>query len=318
MTVSLHTACIFGGTGFIGRQIVREMAVRGYRIKVATRIPERAFDLKPCGVPGQVVPVACDYTDSSIARAVQGCDVVVNCVGILFEKGRKNRFQNLHAELPGRIGRAAAVAGVGRLVHLSALGVDRAGSKYAKTKQAGEESVRAAFPGVTILRPSVVFGVDDDFFNLFARLSVVLPVLPLIGGGKTKLQPVYVGDVADAVMAVLARNETAGRIYELGGPDVVTLRAVYETMFSYTHRPKALLNLPWCAAKIQGAVMGLMPRPLLTADQVETLKTDSIVTPGKPGLADLGIYPTAMAAILPTYLSRFCPGGRFGNKKMAS
>lgn len=318
MTIGSRTACIFGGTGFIGRQIVREMAALGFRIKVATRVPERAFDLKPCGTPGQIVPVGCDYSETAVLEAVKGCEVVINCVGILFEKGRKSRFQDLHAELPGRIGRAAALAGVKRLVHLSALGVDQAGSKYAKTKRAGEEFVLTSFPGATILRPSVVFGVDDGFFNMFARLSVVMPMLPLIGGGKTKLQPVYVGDVADAVLAVLAREETAGQIYELGGPDVLTLREIYQTMFSYTHRPKALIVLPWCVAKIQGTIMGLMPHPLLTADQVETLKTDNIVVPGRPGLADLGVRPTALAAILPTYLSRFQPGGRFGNKKMAS
>lgn len=317
MTVSSQTACVFGGTGFIGRQVVRELAARGYRVKVATRVPERAFDLKLCGAPGQIVPAACDYSPEAVARAVAGCDVVINCVGVLFEKG-KNRFQRLHADLPGVIGRAAASAGVARVIHISALGVDKATSRYARTKMAGEASLRAAYPLATILRPSVVFGVEDGFFNLLARLSVVLPALPLIGGGKTKLQPVYVGDVADAVMAALVNGDSAGKTYELGGPEVLSLRGVHEMMFSYTHRPKPLVTLPWPLAKVQGVAMSLLPRPLLTADQVETLKTDNIVTPGALGLSDLGLQPTPLSSALPTYLSRFRPGGRFGDKKIAS
>jgi NADH dehydrogenase len=317
MTQSPPLACIFGGTGFIGRQVVRELSAKGYRLKIASRVPERAYELKTCGTVGQIVPVFCDYTPQSVAQAVQGCDLVVNCVGILFERGRRNRFQNIHAELPGLIAKTCDESGVKRYIHLSALGVDRAHSKYAQSKIAGEQAAQKAFPGVTILRPSIVFGAGDGFFNLFARLSLFMPALPLIGGGHTRFQPVFVGDVADAVVKASAYPECAGHIYELGGPDIYTFRELYDLMFRHTGRPRPLISLPWGIAKIQGTLMGLLPRPLLTADQVETLKTDNVVSSGALTLRDLGIESTALSTILPTYLSRFRPGGRFGDKKAA-
>ncbi len=317
MTQSPPLACIFGGTGFIGRQVVRELSAKGYRLKIATRIPERAYELKTCGTVGQIVPVFCDYTEGSVAQAVQGCDLVVNCVGILFERGRRNTFQKIHAELPRLIARACHHAGVQKYIHFSALGVDRAHSKYAQSKKAGEDAAQKYFPGVTILRPSIVFGAGDGFFNLFARLSVFLPVLPLIGGGHTRFQPVFVGDVADAAVKASAHSECAGHIYELGGPDIYTFRELYDLMFLHTGRPRPLISLPWGIAKIQGMLMGMMPHPLLTADQVETLKTDNVVSPDALTLRDLGVESTALSTILPTYLSRFRPGGRFGNKKAA-
>ncbi|MBN8520538.1 MAG: complex I NDUFA9 subunit family protein [Alphaproteobacteria bacterium] len=317
MTHSLPLACIFGGTGFIGRQVVRELSAKGYRLKIATRVPERAYELKTCGTVGQIVPVFCDYTANSVAQAVQGCDLVVNCVGILFERGRRNTFQKIHAELPGLIAKACYESGVKKYIHLSALGVDRAQSKYAQSKKAGEEAAQKAFPSVTILRPSIVFGAGDGFFNLFARLSLFMPVLPLIGGGHTRFQPVFVGDVADAVVKASTYPECAGHIYELGGPDIYTFRELYDLMFRHTGRPRPLISLPWGIAKIQGTLMGFLPRPLLTADQVETLKTDNVVSSGALTLRDLGIEGTALSTILPTYLSRFRPGGRFGDKKAA-
>lgn len=321
--MSNKTACVFGGTGFIGTQVVRELAKAGYRVKVATRVPERAFFLRPCGSVGQVVPVACDYADEeSLAKAVEGCEAVVNCIGILFEKGRRSKFKSLHAELPGRIAALCASKGVDRLVHISALGSDAGTSRYAKTKRAGEEAVLERFPSATILRPSVVFGPGDGFFAMFARLAVYAPALPLIGGGTTRFQPVYVGDVADAVMAALtlpAQTEfnPQGRIYELGGPDVMSFKQIYDTILRETGRTRCLINLPWGVAKMQGAVMSLMPRPLLTADQVESLKTDNVVTGQHPGLAHLGVNPTAVSTILPSYLSGYRPGGRFADKKRA-
>ena len=323
MSVQHKTACIFGGTGFIGHQIVRELAKAGYRVKVATRVPERAYILKTCGNIGQIVPVFCDYgDDESLREAVQDCQAVVNCIGILFEKGKKASFQALHTELPGRIAKICAEEAVDRLVHISALGVEQGTSKYAKTKLEGETAVRENFPDVSILRPSVVFGPGDDFFNMFARLSALLPALPLIGGGGTKFQPVYVGDVADAVIACLQAPATSedrpqGKIYELGGPDVLSFREIYERLFEQTGRRRTLVSIPWGMAKIQGAFMGLMPRPLLTCDQVESLKTDTVVSEGSLTLQDLGITPAALDTILPTYLSRHRPGGRFGDKKTA-
>ena len=316
-TDSYKQACIFGGTGFIGRQITRELARQGYTIKVATRVPERAYFLRTAGNVGQIVPFLCDYNnDASLRAAVKGCDVVVNCVGILFEKG-KNSFTKIHTELPRAIAKACSAERVERFVHISALGCDQAHSKYAKSKRNGEMAVYENFPGATILRPSVVFGVEDNFFNMFAKLSVVLPVLPLIGGGKTKFQPVYVGDIASALGVVVQYHETQEKIFELGGPDILNFRQMYEKMFEITKRRRALVSLPWGLAKIQGCLMSILPAPVLTADQVETLKTDNVVQADALGFKDLGITPTSLDAILPTYLNRFKPGGRFGDKKRA-
>ena len=314
---SYKQACIFGGTGFIGRQITRELARQGYTIKVATRVPERAYFLRTAGNVGQIVPVFCNYNDdASIRAAVKGCDVVVNCVGILFEKG-KNSFTKIHTELPRAIAKACSAEKVGRFVHISALACDQAHSKYAKSKRNGEMAVYENFPKATVLRPSVVFGVEDNFFNKFARLSIMSPVLPLIGGGETKFQPVYVGDIATAVGVVLQYPETEEKIFELGGPDTLNFRRIYEKLFQMTGRPKALISLPWGLAKIQGRLMSILPVPLLTADQVESLKTDNVVQGGSLGFNDLGIVPTSLDTILPTYLNRYRPGGRFGDKKRA-
>ncbi|MEM6781443.1 MAG: complex I NDUFA9 subunit family protein [Pseudomonadota bacterium] len=326
-------ACVFGGTGFVGTQVVRELASAGYRVKVATRVPERAYELKTCGVVGQVVPYACNYNDqASISEAVKGSDVVINLIGILFEKG-KSTFEKAHKDIPQMIATSCANEGVKRFVHVSALGVDQATSDYARSKLAGEEEILKAFPVATILRPSVVFGPDDEFFNMFAQLARFLPVLPLVGGGKTKFQPVFVGDVADAVMKALSLTVSGdsnpqGKIYELGGPEVLTFKEIYDRLFETTGQKRGLMPLPFGVAKIQGAVFsgtskiigvvtGLTPKPLLTADQVESLKTDNIVNENALSFSELGLKPTAMAAILPSYLARFRKGGRFGNKKSA-
>lgn len=319
----LHkTATIFGGTGFIGRQIVRELARLGYTVKVATRVPESVFSLKPSGTVGQIVPFPVQYRDpASIAAAVRGAQVVVNCVGILHER-RRGDFQRLHAELPGVIAQASAEAGVQRLVHISALSCERGTSRYAKTKAAGEIAVRRNFPGATILRPSAVFGPEDRFFNMFAELARYVPFLPLIGGGKTKFQPVYAGDVADAVVACLTRapigdHDPRGKTYELGGPEIVDMREIYDRIFTHTRRRRNLMTLPWGMAKMQAGFMGMLPAPLLTPDQVESLKTDNVVTQGALTLADLGIAATGMNLILPGYLAYYAPGGKFGDKKRA-
>lgn len=317
MSQNYKKACVFGGTGFIGRQIVRKLAREGYIIKVATRFPESAFFLKTAGDVGQIVPVACDYRDeASVESAVRGCDVVVNCIGILAERG-KSTFEKIHVDLAARIAKACKDQNVQRFIHISALGCDVSRSRYGKSKKRGEDAVRQNFAEATILRPGVVFGPEDDFFNMFARLSIILPVLPLIGGGKTKMQPVYVGDVADAAIAASLCPDAPGRTFELGGPAVLTFKEIYLRLAQETGRKPCLISVPWGLAKVQGFILGLLPGPLLTADQVESLKMDSIVSPQAKGLADLGVTATTMDVVLPSYLARYRPGGRFGDKKRA-
>jgi uncharacterized protein YbjT (DUF2867 family) len=317
MSQNYKKACVFGGTGFVGRQIVRLLAREGYLIKVATRHPAGAFELKTAGDVGQIVPVACDgRNQASIENAVRGCDVVINCVGILSPKG-KNTFERIHVELPGNIAKACTDAKVQRFIHISALGCEVSKSKYAKSKKRGEDAVRQNFANATILRPGVIFGADDQFFNKFARLSLVMPFLPLIGGGKTKMQPVYVCDVAEAAIAATLCPDAPGRTYELGGPEVLSFKDIYKRLARETGRHPFLISLPWGLAKIQGAILSLLPGPLLTADQVEFLKTDTIVSAQAKGLGDLRIAATGMDAVLPSYLARYRPGGRFGDKKRA-
>lgn len=311
MSLQNKIVTVFGGSGFIGRQIVRGLARQGAEVKIAARVPEHAYFLKPCGAVGQIVPLACDYArEESIKAAIKGSDFVINCVGILSEK-RKGQFNAVHARLPGSIARACSEAGVQRLVHLSALGIEGSGSRYAASKREGEDALMAACPKAIILRPSVVFGPDDDFFNRFAGLAQVLPFLPLIGGGKTRFQPVYVGDVAEAAIRCLTLP-AQGQTYALGGPEVMNFRQIYEILFRATGRRRGLISLPWGLAKLQARFMGLLPNPPLTPDQVEQLKTDSVVGPEQPGLSDLGITPTPLELVLPHYLNRYRPGGRFG------
>lgn len=315
MTQNYKQACILGGTGFIGTQITRELVKLGYIVRVATRTPEKAYFLKTCGSVGQVVPVFCDYADdATLEKAIKGCNVVINCIGILYEK-RNGDFAKTHTELPRRIAKVCKTLLVERLIHISALGCDSALSLYGRSKMAGEQAILENFHSATILRPSVVFGAGDNFFNMFAKLSVVLPFLPLIGGGKTKFQPVYVGDIVDAVCACLKSKDTMGKIYELGGPEILTFKEIYQKLFSQTGRKKMLVTLPWGIAKIQGTLMGMLPSPILTADQVLSLKTDTIVGSNSLTFKELGLVPTSMDTILPSYLFRYKPGGRFGDKK---
>ena len=315
------TATVFGGTGFIGRQVVRELAARDVVVKVATRVPERAYFLRPCGAVGQVIPYACDYNDAdSLREAVRGSDCVVNCIGILFER-KKSKFERIHLDLAERIAKACKKENVGRFVHISALGVDKASSKYAYSKKEGEDAVMDACGHVSILRPSVVFGPDDEFFNMFAQVAQIVPFapLPLVGGGHTRFQPVYVGDVADAVMACLQKPEAdvCGKVFELGGPEIVTLRGVMEKLFEHSGLKRGLVALPWALAKIKAGFLSLLPRPLLTPDQVDTLKTDNVVSNDALTFKDLDIMPTAMDSILPQYLKQYRPGGSFGKVKRA-
>lgn len=318
MSMSLQNkiVTVFGGTGFIGRHIVRDLAQKGALIKIATRVPERTYFLKTSGAVGQIAPLTCNYADeASVKAAVQGSDFVINCIGILQEK-KKGQFDRLQAALPGTIARACAECGVERFVHISALGIEGANSRYSASKREGEAAVLAAFPKASILRPSVVFGPDDNFFNRFAAMAEILPALPLIGGGHTRFQPVYVGDVAQAALACLTLA-AEGRIYELGGPEVLSFQEIYEMLFRATGRRRTLVSLPWSLAKMQASFMAFLPNPPLTCDQVEQLKTDSIVSENSLGLKDLAITPTAPELVLPRYLARFKPGGRFGKPNAA-
>lgn len=317
MAQHYKTATVFGGTGFVGTQIVRELAKRDIIVKVATRVPERAYFLKPCGAVGQVVPVQCDYNDDkSIAAAVKGSDYVVNCIGVLFEKGAQS-FQRAHVDIPTSIAKACKKLDVKSFVHISALAAERGTSKYSKSKIKGEKAVASKFSNASILRPSVIFGEGDEFFNMFASLARVLPVLPLIGGGETKFQPVYVGDVADAALAALTKSDAQGKVFELGGLDTLSFKEVYEKLFYYTGQNPVLVPIPYGLAKVQAFFMGVLPKPPLTRDQVESLKTDNVMNDDALGLADLGVAPMGLDVILPQYLTRYRRGGRFGDKMSA-
>ena len=309
---------IYCGSGFIGRYIARRMAKEGWRVRVAVRRPNEAIFVRPYGVVGQVEPVFCNIRDDASVRAVmQGADAVVNCVGVLNEVGR-NGFDAVQAEGAARVARIAAELGVGRLVQLSAIGADaESASAYARSKAAGEAAVRMAFPEAVILRPSVVFGSEDQFFNRFAAMTRFGPVLPVVGAG-TKFQPVYVDDVAQAaVRGVL--GEAAPGVYELGGPDVRTFRALMQKMLQVVQRRRLVVNIPFFVARIMGGAfdllqtltLGLFTNGLITRDQVRNLAHDNVVSPHARGLADLGIAPTPIDAVLPEYLWRYRPSGQY-------
>ncbi|MFT8242614.1 complex I NDUFA9 subunit family protein [Roseomonas sp. BN140053] len=300
---------VFGGSGFIGRYVVQRLARLDYVVRVPTRIPDRVRPLITQGRVGQIVPLGLDLgDDAEIARTVQGAEVVINLVGILAER-RPGDFQRLQAEAAGRIARAAAAAGVSRLVQLSAIGAENGSdSLYARSKAAGEDAVRAGFPGATILRPSIVFGPEDQFFNRFAGLSRVLPVLPVVGAA-TRFQPVYVGDVADAVIAAITREDTPGKTYELAGPRVATFRELMEMMLDIVGRRRRVVEVPAGLARLQARLGEFLPNPPLTRDQILLLQHDNVPSGRVPGLQELGIVPHSLESILPGYLNRFRPGG---------
>ena len=306
---------MLGGSGFIGRYIVKRLAARGEVIAVGCRNAEAAKYLKPLGDVGQIVPLNIGIGDAALLPAfLAGNDWLVNCVGILRETGTQT-FELVHHIGPARLARFAREAGVDRFVHISAIGADpRSSSAYARTKAAGEQAVRDAFPTVTILRPSVVFGPEDRFFNRFASMAMFSPVLPLIGGGETRFQPVYVGDVADAVVTCLEDPATAGRIYELGGQKIYTFRQALELVLNEIRRKRPFVNLPFGLAALQARLMAILPSPPLTPDQVELLKSDNIVSSGALTLASLGLTPTPAEVVLPTYLDRFRRGGWYGQR----
>lgn len=322
MTQGSRLVTIFGGSGFVGRHLVRALARDGWRIRVAVRRPDLAGHLQPLGAVGQIHGVQANlrYRDS-VARAVHGADAVVNLVGILAESGRQS-FQAVQAQGARIIAEEAAKAGISNFVQLSAIGADAdSPAAYARTKAAGEAAVLANIPGAVILRPSIVFGPEDQFFNRFARMAQFLPFLPLIGGGETKFQPVFVGDVAAAAAKALAGEAKPG-IYELGGPDVRSFKALLEAILTITHRRRLLVPLPFSIAKLQASVLENLPGKLLTVDQVTMLERDNVVSAAAIAegrtLQGLGITPSSYEAIVPTYLYSFRPHGQFDRPESAA
>jgi len=306
---------IFGGSGFVGRYVAQAMARRGWRVRVAVRRPNEALFVKPYGVVGQVVPVQANVRDdASCARAIAGATAVVYCVGVLFNSGR-NTFRAVQEEGPARVARLAAEAGVARLALVSAIGADAASpSAYARTKAAGEAAARAAFPDAIILRPSIVFGPEDQFFNRFASMAMLSPVLPVVGAAA-RFQPVYVDDVAAAVARACAGEATPGATYELGGPRVASFRELIALMLKIIGRRRAIVEIPRPLALVQGAALEQLSRiglvPPMTRDQVRLLGRDNVVAPDARGFEDLGIAPTAMEAVLETYLYPYRRYGQY-------
>ncbi|WP_386679449.1 complex I NDUFA9 subunit family protein [Loktanella sp. R86503] len=312
---------IFGGSGFVGRYIARRLAKDGWRIRVACRTPNEAMFVRTYGAVGQVEPVFCNIRDDESVRAVtRGATAVVNCVGVLAESG-KNTFKAVQAEAPGRIAQIARAEGVAQMVQISAIGADSdADSAYARTKAAGEAAVLEHMPDAVILRPSIVFGPEDDFFNRFAGMSRMGPVLPVVGA-DTKFQPVFVDDVAAAVAAVLNDSSKHG-VFELGGPDVASFRELMQTMLTVVQRKRIIANIPFPAARAMAAGFGVAKTlslglftPPLTTDQVRNLAVDNVVAGDARGFADLGLTPRSMVSVLPDYLWRFRPSGQYAEIK---
>ena len=309
---------IFGGSGFVGRYIARRLAKQGWRVKVAVRRPNDALFVKPYGVVGQVEPVFCNIRDdASVAKALKGADVVVNCIGVLAEVGM-NRFHAVQSEGAGRIARLAVQEGVDSFVQLSAIGADEGSdSLYSVSKAMGEAAILGQFPEAVILRPSVIFGPEDQFFNRFASMTRLSPFLPLIGS-ETKFQPVYVDDVAHAAeLAVL--GHVVGGIYEIGGPDIASFKSLMERMLSVIQRKSIILPIPMFVGKVMATVfdavqfmsLGILKNGVVTRDQVKNLARDNIVSGIHKTFADLGIEPTGLDAILPGYLWSYRPSGQF-------
>ncbi len=321
--MNIRHVTVFGASGFIGRYVVQRLARLGIRVTAATRRPQRAQFLRPMGDVGQVVPVMADVTDDGqVAAAVAGTDAVINLAAIFYESASQGRFAAVHVEGAARVARLAQEAGAQRLIHMSGLmdlgAAENSSSAYIRSRAQGEEAVRAAFPGVTILRPSVVFGPEDDFFNRFAAMARVAPALPLFGGGTTRYQPVYVGDVADAVVKCVTDTATAGTIYELGGPRIYSIAEVMSLTLAVIDRKRPLVKLPFWVADVIGTLAGLAPgKPMITRAQAGLLRLDAVTTGGAPGLKELGIEPTACEIMLPTYLDRFRRGGRVASRVSA-
>ncbi|WP_170756113.1 complex I NDUFA9 subunit family protein [Ruegeria lacuscaerulensis] len=309
---------IYGGSGFVGRYVARRMANEGWRVRVAVRRPNEAMFVKPYGVVGQVEPILCNIRDdASVAAAMHGADAVVNCVGVLNELG-KNAFDAVQADGAERIARIASEQGITRMAHISAIGADAdSDSEYSQTKAQGEAGVLAHMPNAVILRPSVIFGTEDQFFNRFAGMTRMGPFLPLVGA-ETKFQPVYVDDVAKAAVQGVLGQAAAGT-YELGGPEVKTFRALMQQMLDVIHRRRVIIGMPFFAARIMAGVLDivkfvsfqLFPNSILTRDQLKNLRRDNVVSDGAKSFADLGIEPATLESVLPDYLWKFRPSGQY-------
>jgi uncharacterized protein YbjT (DUF2867 family) len=294
---------IFGGSGFIGRSIVQRLVENGTSVRVAARRPETVKDHLPREIGDKVEAVRVDiHDDAAVTAAVRDSEAVINLVAILYEKGRQT-FRSIHVEGARRVAAAAKQAGARRMIQMSALGASPISeAAYARTKAAGEQAVREVFADATVVRPSIVFGRDDDFFNRFAGMASMSPALPLIGGGKSRFQPVFVEDVAAAFAAILGDPATAGKTYELGGPQVYTFRELMEILLEQMGSRRLLLPLPFMAAEVQAYFLEWLPKPPLTRDQIALLKSDNVLGGQEPGLRDLGIEPTALESVLPTYI----------------
>ena len=307
---------VFGGSGFIGRYVVGALARQGWRVRVGVRQPHLAHHLQPLGTVGQIMPVQANvrYPDS-LAAACIGADAVINLVAVLYNAGAQ-KFDTVNAAGAGTVAEAARNAGARRLVHVSAIGADPdSTAEYARSKAEGEARAREAFADTVVVRPSIVFGPEDAFFNRFAGIARLSPALPLIGGGHTRFQPVYAGDVAEGIARLLTLDAAAGKTYEFGGPEIFTFRELMEFMLHAIQRRRLLVPLPWSVAKLQAAILQLLPKPLLTMDQVELLKTDNVVSEAaiEAGLTleGLGITPQGIEAIVPAYLVHFRRAGQF-------
>lgn len=321
---------VFGGSGFVGRHVVRALARDGWRVRVACRRPDLAFHLQPLGNVGQIFPVQANLRNpESVAAALQGAEAVINLVGILAEGG-KQKFSKLHVEGARTVAAAAKAAGVERLVHISAIGADpKSSSVYGRTKAEGEAAVREAFPSAVILRPSIIFGPEDDFFNRFAAMARVMPVVPIVGE-HTKFQPVYVGDVAEVAALAVDGRATEGATYELGGPEVKSFREIVQYVLEVTERKRIILPLSFGTGKLVAAItqilstlsLGLFPRLLtMTGDQVELLRHDNVVSDEAKSAArtleGLGVEPRAIEAIVPSYLYRYRKTGQYQAQRLA-
>lgn len=307
---------VFGGSGFLGRSVVRALTADGWRVRVAMRRPHLGHELRVMGDVGQVHLMQANLRyPSSVEAALDGADACVNLVALLFERGAQT-FEALHVEGAETIARACAARNIKTMAHVSAIGADiEAKSNYSRTKAKGEERIRVHVPSADILRPSIIFGEGDGFFTRFASMASLAPALPLIGGGETRFQPVFVGDVAKAIAGVI-RQGTSGETYELGGPQTYTFRQLMDFTLGAINKRRFLLPIPWAVAAPMGwigEVSGITPLfdPFLTRDQVEDLKTDNIVTDGAKGFAELGIRPDTIEAIVPAYLERFRKYGQF-------
>jgi len=313
---------VFGGSGFIGAQAVRQLAKAGWRIRVAVRQPNLAYAMRLNGDVGQIDVVQANIrNEASVRRALEGATASLNLVSTLYEQGRQG-FQALNVMGARNVAVAARAEGVLRVVQMSAIGADLdSPAKYGRTKAEGEVAVREIYPDAVIVRPSIVFGPDDHFFNRFAPMATLGPALPLIGGGKTRFQPVFVGDVARALTHAVTMQEAAGRTYELGGAAVLTFRELMELMLKEILRRRILLPVPFAAAGVLGAVGDLMAgllEPPITSDQVKMLRADNVVSGQYPGLEDIGVVPTTLEAVLPTYLYRYRKGGQYADQEERS